>query len=669
MRRISLIFASLLCSILSINQVFAQPFAIGKSTPTFVDAARSNRNIPVEIYYPATSAGTNTPVATGVFPVMVIGHGFSMGVDAYYNFSNFYVPKGYIVVLVNTETGLSPTHSTFGADLNFSVNRMQALNTDASSIFFGKVKNKTALMGHSMGGGCSFIAAGTGNPNITTLLGFAPAETSTSAIAAAANITIPALMFYGNKDRVTPPADHVIPMYNALQSSCKNMVTITDGAHCRFANSNTACNFGEGTSCIACTFLTNAQQQALTFAIMEPWVNFYLKEQCDQWAVFETSLTSTTGTTHVRSCNYTPPIATIAALGATDICDGSSVDLEATPSTNNYVWSNGETTTTITVTQAGPYALSVSDQYCTTVSNTINVNVATATVAEIVSSSGASLCGGSSTLSLNNAFQTYLWSNNETTATITVTAGGNYQVTVTDANGCESIAANFNLLDAPSPNIAVFGNNVFCEGQTVNMGVDAAYTSYEWSTGETTQNIAVTQSNTYSVTVQDGNGCTATTNTNINFNAVPATPVIQQKEDSLFIAGSGTIEWYYNNNLVSSGTNIIKATQEGQYTVVITDANGCTATSQPFDFISTSIFALQGNRFLRVYPNPAESIVNISAENLQQISAYDISGKIVYTEKVEGNSKQLNVSSLTSGNYILSIQAKNEVTKVRLVKF
>jgi predicted dienelactone hydrolase len=258
------------------NDSIAQTYAVGKSTPTLVDASRSNRNIPVEIYYPANTAGTNVPVAAGVFPVLVIGHGFSMTVDAYYNFRDFFVPKGYIIILPNTESALgSANHTNFAGDLNYCVDYMQAENISNASIFFGKVKNKTGIMGHSMGGGCSFVAAGTGNPNITTILGFAPAETTPSAITAASSISVPALMFYGSKDAVTPPANHVIPMYNNLQSFCKAMVTITDGAHCRFANTNGTCNFGEGTACIACTFITNAEQHARTFAIMLPWVIFF----------------------------------------------------------------------------------------------------------------------------------------------------------------------------------------------------------------------------------------------------------------------------------------------------------------------------------------------------------------------------------------------------------
>jgi len=52
------------------------------TTVTFVDSSRSNRQINTEIYYPAKSAGNNTPIATGVFPLITFGHGFVMAVSA-----------------------------------------------------------------------------------------------------------------------------------------------------------------------------------------------------------------------------------------------------------------------------------------------------------------------------------------------------------------------------------------------------------------------------------------------------------------------------------------------------------------------------------------------------------------------------------------------------------
>ena len=67
--------------------------SVGHYQITFQDPSRNNRDIQTEIYYPATSAGDNTPVASGQFPVIVFGHAFVMAWDAYQNLWDEFVPK------------------------------------------------------------------------------------------------------------------------------------------------------------------------------------------------------------------------------------------------------------------------------------------------------------------------------------------------------------------------------------------------------------------------------------------------------------------------------------------------------------------------------------------------------------------------------------------------
>ena len=51
---------------------------VGHFNTTYQDPSRGNRNIETEVYYPATTAGDNTPMTPGQFPVIVFGHGFVM---------------------------------------------------------------------------------------------------------------------------------------------------------------------------------------------------------------------------------------------------------------------------------------------------------------------------------------------------------------------------------------------------------------------------------------------------------------------------------------------------------------------------------------------------------------------------------------------------------------
>ena len=282
---------------------FAQPFQIGHTTVNFVDASRNNRVIATEIYYPAENAGENVALTTSTtaqFPVLSFGHGFVMSWEAYQNYWDFLVPNGYIMAFPKTEGSLSPSHLDFGRDLSFVINQMLILGNTSSSIFFNKVSPMNAVMGHSMGGGASFLAAQQ-NTNIKTLVNFAPAETNPSAINAASVISIPALIFTGVNDCVTPASTNQIPMFNNLISNCKTLINIIGGSHCQMANNNFFCSFGESTCSPQATISRPTQQNVINSYLL-PWLDFQLKGNCNQGNAFDTLLSNDPTITSQKNC-------------------------------------------------------------------------------------------------------------------------------------------------------------------------------------------------------------------------------------------------------------------------------------------------------------------------------------------------------------------------------
>jgi pimeloyl-ACP methyl ester carboxylesterase len=278
----------ILCSIA--DGLFAQ-FSIGTAQLTYVDASRNNRSIPAQVYYPANTAGQNATPASGSFPLVVVGHGFAMGIDAYLHFKDVLVPQGYIVALCNTETSLSPSHQDFGYDLLFLTNSMNGSSqNEPSFILYQHMNGKAAVVGHSMGGGAGVLASSFASPGeITCYIGLAPAETNLSAIAAAASVAIPSLIFSGQGDNVTPQANHQIPIYNNLNQSCASLVTVLGGGHCYFALANAACDFGE-TFSNSNISITRAAQQDVMFDIMIPFLEYELKSSTSSLAAFKDSL-------------------------------------------------------------------------------------------------------------------------------------------------------------------------------------------------------------------------------------------------------------------------------------------------------------------------------------------------------------------------------------------
>lgn len=292
----------LLITLFSGSIAHAQSFPIGNRSITFNDPAR-NRNIGTQIYYPGATSGSNAAVAQGTFPVLVMGHGFAMGVDAYSNLWNYFSPRGYIVVLPTTEGGLlpAPNHGAFGQDLAFLATAMQAANTDPASPFFGRVAPATALMGHSMGGGASFLGAAN-NTTIQTLVNFAAAETNPSAISAAANVQVPTLVMAGSDDCVTPINGNQGPMYNALTVPCRAFVTVTGGNHCQFAQNNFNCNFGEQTCNPGSPDISRAAQHSVVNDIAGLWLDHFLKGLPGAFDAFQDSLAVSTRITSQFTC-------------------------------------------------------------------------------------------------------------------------------------------------------------------------------------------------------------------------------------------------------------------------------------------------------------------------------------------------------------------------------
>lgn len=287
--KIILLFISLF-SCLQINAQF-----VGHTTVTFVDSSRNNRPIETEIYYPAITAGNNTPIAAGVFPLISFGHGFVMTWSAYQNFWDVLVPMGYIIAFPTTEDGFSPIHAEFGKDLSFLITKIQSIGAGVD-VPSSSVGPKSAIMGHSMGGGCSFLSA-QNNTNITTMVSFAAANTNPSSITASQQVSVPTLLFSGVNDCVTPPSQHQDIMFDSTSAAYKTQINIIGGGHCFFANSNFNCTFGEA-SCTPSPTITREEQQLATNDFLKIWLAYFLKDDCPKAQEFQDSLAASARITY-----------------------------------------------------------------------------------------------------------------------------------------------------------------------------------------------------------------------------------------------------------------------------------------------------------------------------------------------------------------------------------
>lgn len=346
-------------------------YEVGSKAVTYNDPDRAGRQVESAVYYPATTSGEDANIADGDFPVIVFGHGFVMSWDAYENIWEELVPKGYIMVFAKTESGFSPSHETFGQDLSFLVNQMQAENLDPDSVFYEHVTNKSAIMGHSMGGGATFLAAAN-NTSIETIVGLAPAETNPSAAEAAAKVGVPALVFHGSADGVTLATEHASLLYDGLTTACRNFISITGGAHCYYANSSFTCDFGEGTSSTGISIEREEQHQIL-FNYLTKWFDYTLRSNCAALSEFDSLLATDSRVTFQDDCDATSLLNTVTLDETVLTADQDGATYQWIDCNNSNAPILGATTKVYTAVSNGSFAVEITKDGCTVTSECVDI--------------------------------------------------------------------------------------------------------------------------------------------------------------------------------------------------------------------------------------------------------------------------------------------------------
>ena len=247
---------------------------------------------------------------------------------------------------------------------------------------------------------------------------------------------------------------------------------------------------------------------------------------------YTVTVTDAAGCTAQLTISITsPPVLELDAIATNLSCfnnNTGSIDLIVnggqTPYT--YLWNNGATTQDLSALPAGLYSVTVTDAgNCTqTYSETLtqpNLLVSSETHTN-VSCFGQSNGFVNVTVTGGTTAYSYLWSNGATTEDINGVVAGTYTVNIVDFQGCTSsqtaVVTQPNLLTAnlSQVNVNCFGNNTGSINLTVQGGT-TPYT-YNWSNGQTTEDLANLSAGNFNVTVTDFKGCTAASSTIITQN-------------------------------------------------------------------------------------------------------------------------------------------------------
>lgn len=207
---------------------------VGNVTVTFIDSSRSNRNISSLVYYPAVSEGNGAPVLQGnKYNIISFGHGFTLSPNLYVSLYRHLASWGYIVIAPSTETGFFPSHINFARDLAFVIKDMKRKGKSTGDLFFDVTDSLFAgVFGHSMGGGCSFLAASI-DTNIKAVSSLAAANTNPSSISAASLIKSPVQLLSGQRDSIASYATNQLPHYRNA-NPFRHIINIFGGNHSQF---------------------------------------------------------------------------------------------------------------------------------------------------------------------------------------------------------------------------------------------------------------------------------------------------------------------------------------------------------------------------------------------------------------------------------------------------
>jgi len=355
-----------------------------------------------------------------------------------------------------------------------------------------------------------------------------------------------------------------------------------------------------------------------------------------------------------------------------ETCGNANGSISITAFSSNtpvlYSWSNGATTSSLTNLSAGTYTVTLTDaEDCSTSqSYTIVNNAGTLMITSPVvvnetcgnnnGSINISVTGGNGTL-------TYHWSNGAATQDLSGLQEGTYSVTVTDQSNC-SVHASFDVLNETS-GMALTFQYVMHETCNNNQGsIDINLTTgtytYLWSNGAVTQDLTGLSEGNYSCTVtQTGTGCQLITPvfTVQNLAGTLAVNILDYDHEycnqnngeiqSSVTGGSAPYSLLWSNGATTANLYNLN---EGTYTCVATDANGCSASSGPVIIVNSA-------GTLSVTYAMAEEFCN---NQLGSINLNVSGGAAPISYSWSNGETTEDIDSLSSGTYVFTVTDANQ---------
>ena len=361
--------------------------------------------------------------------------------------------------------------------------------------------------------------------------------------------------------------------------------------------------------------------------------------------------------------------------GSTDNCTIASTSLSQTAFTCANAGSN---TVTLTVTDASGNT-STCSAIVTVTAQPVSLSATTATAQGGYNITCAGATDGSATATGSGGCPpyTYNWSNSASTSTVTGLGAGTYTVTVTDGAGGTSVQSV--TLTAPAALQASGAATPTCSGGTdgsidltATGGDDCSGYTFVWSNGATAEDLSSLAAGTYTVTVSDIAGCAITQSFTVTALPLPQ-PTFTQSGNLLTATQTwSSYQWLLNgSNIPGANGSTYSITQTGNYSLSVTDTNGCVGVSSPsmITGVSNPLADVQ----LLVFPNPARGTAYVQLVGSEiapcNLRIMDLRGRMLVERRdVDLNKKiEIDLLSFSAGTYMVETLQNGQRRTARLV--
>ncbi|MBI4646096.1 MAG: PKD domain-containing protein, partial [Bacteroidia bacterium] len=276
------------------------------------------------------------------------------------------------------------------------------------------------------------------------------------------------------------------------------------------------------------------------------------------------------------------PLPVVTLRNDTMLCTGDSLVIHAGLEFYGYKWSTGDTTEAITVDYADTIDVVVqNEQGCRSYADSVIIGLYALPVIDI--GNDTAICFGDTiSFSAGQGFISYLWYNDDTTGTITVSPDTSEYiwVYVRDTNTCFSDIDSLYLLIDTLPLVSLGSDTGICFGDTIIIDAGAGYDSYWWWNGATAQSVNIYYSDTIISKVQNSFGCWSPPDTIIVFvNNLPVIYIGNDTNicysDSVTFTITDMFAEYHWSTGDSASTITVYPSETGIFYGWVLDSNSC----------------------------------------------------------------------------------------------